>query len=187
MSKPYKVVDSSEVEFGSDPHALILNYSRIEQFYFPVLMSLGGVGISLRLAIVVSHERMSILAKFALLGGVMALSCLLFWYVIRHGAFVLAANHQGIYYRMVDNKNKLVFISWEAVKEIAVYAIEGSELEIETIFEGPAKLPSPCNGVSFVKGNGRLAVSLYLRMGRRRTSDIMNKIDDLKLSKQDWA
>jgi hypothetical protein len=184
MKEYYEVVKRSKTELVIRPYELTIKYSRLEWLYFPVLMSLMACGISLWLVIDVSQERMSILAKVSLLGGVAVLLSLLFWHVIRNGLFVLYANYDGLFYREIEDKSSLVFIRWEAVKQIAIYDNGARELEIETIFENSTKLPAPCNGVSFVKENGRLAISLYLGTGLK-TPDIMSKIDDLKSSKRE--
>jgi hypothetical protein len=102
----------------------------------------------------------------------------LFWHAVRNGSFVLAANRKGIYYRTSADKSSLVFIAWEAVKNVSVYYDGSRELEIEMLFEGPLKLPAPCNGTRFVK-NGRPAVSLYLGLAGK-TPDIMDKIANLR-------
>lgn len=89
----------------------------------------------------------------------------------------------GIYYRKMDDKNKLVFISWKSVKniDISLDNNDNRRLDIETNFESPTKLPKPCNGVSYLK-DGKLTISFYPGI-TRSTSSIINKLTDLKQSK----
>jgi hypothetical protein len=157
----------------------------LERYYFPVLVALVGVGISSWLAIALPPERLSALGKAGLLAVAAGVAGLVFWLVARQGSFVLAASRTGIYYRQVNAADKLVFIPWDVVSNVAVYDDGSRELEIETVWEGQAKLPTPCNGTSFVK-KGRLAVALYPGMARK-TSDIMGKMASLRPPSRDPA
>ncbi|POZ49535.1 hypothetical protein AADEFJLK_04696 [Methylovulum psychrotolerans] len=185
MIKTYETVSLSEVGFDSDP--LIVRYSRLAWLYPPVLFTVMAVGITLAV-VVVNQSPMAL----AYLGGAIAFSYFIFSNTLKTGALVFAANGQGIYYPIYNQKDQFVFLSWDAIKEIAVYTDEaGKALEITTNFESYTRLPKPCNGhcslkrdsLFTAKPNGVTTVELYVKTGRQRTSDIMKAIDKLSLSK----
>lgn len=189
MTKTYEIKNLSEIDFYSDPYALIVKYSHLAWLYPPVLFTVMGVGITLALAVQRVSQNPVVLAY---LGGAIAFSYFIFSNTLKTGALVFAANGQGIYYPIYNQKDQFVFLNWDAIKEIAVYTGEdGKTLEITTNFESYTRLPKPCNGhcslkrdsIFTAKPNGVTTVELYVKTGRQRTSDMMKAIDKLSLSK----
>ncbi|MDD5271307.1 MAG: hypothetical protein PHU14_01185 [Methylovulum sp.] len=149
------------------------------------------MAIGITLVVVVQHVSQSPVV-LAHLGGAIAFSYFIVSNILKTGALVFAANGQGIYYPIYNQKDQFVFLSWDAIKEITVYTDEaGKTLAITTDFESYTKLPKPCNGhcslkrdsLFTAKPNGVTTVELYVKTGRQRTADMMKAIDKLSLSK----
>jgi len=74
------------------------------------------------------------------------------WIVWKNGLFVVAANAQGVFYRVWREPDRAVFVPWEAVHEVRVVSDEGSkEVELALGEAGP-ELPKPANGNTWREG-----------------------------------
>lgn len=91
-----------------------------------------------------------------------------FYNLLRNQSFVLAANHDGFFYRVYADLNQSVFVPWQLVQRVYV---EWGDVSREIIFEVSnevAMLPRPTNGgaklldevwkVDFSPGHGRRKV-----------------------------
>lgn len=91
---------------------------------------------------------------------------------------VLAANERGIYYPVRANRNVLVWVRWNAIREMKMYDDGSRQLEVKTSFGRQVALPRPCGGeTDYADGAWSLVFTPGLRM---KTADIMRQLHGLR-------
>ena len=100
------------------------------------------------------------------------------WYTLKNGLFVLAANVEGVFYRIYETPYQVVFIPWGMIKEISEMYEEGGKEVVLDLTRGVGEMPQPNNGesrllndiwrVSFMPGMGNKARTIVAELSALR-------------------
>lgn len=102
-----------------------------------------------------------------------------FYYLLKNRAFVLAANHDGFFYRVYADLNQSVFVPWGLVRRVCVeWGDNGREIAFDVSNE-VAMLPRPTHGEA--KRLGEMwKIKLHPGCGKRKIKRIVAELNGLR-------
>jgi hypothetical protein len=139
----------------------LMAYKPLEMLFLPILFSACFYAADLWLLfnLPFGMTKLSLFLQSFLTIALVA-PIVAFWAISRHGAFVLSADKQGIYYKKLDDNNQMVFIGWEYINNIHINEAGKKTLLIETHYNKfkQEKLALPCNGSIYFLDPGNICL-----------------------------
>ena len=119
---------------------------------------------------------LAIIYEFLLVGMALVLVASFTWQAFRQGQFVVAANKQGLYYRSLDDKGKLVFLPWQKILKVSdSYGENGPMVVVDILQRDLTTLPRPCHGeIRTLPGYWQLQLEPGSRRNVRQVSESLS-------------
>lgn len=157
-------------------------YKRLELLFFPVLFSacLYIADFWLLFNLPFGETLLSLLLQALLLGS-LALPLVGIWAIKRHGSFVMSADKKGMYYKKLEDPQKIVFIPWASIHKISITETNKRSVVIETTLNKykKDKLPIPCNGSVYFLESGTICMEFNTSFWYK-TANILNNLNKLR-------
>lgn len=157
-------------------------YKPLETMWLPALFSLCFYAVDFWLLFTIPFGTSTLsLFLLAFLTGALAAPVIGFWAINQHGSFVMGADKKGIYYKKLNEPEKIVFVDWESVNTINIKETGKRTLIIETTLNKYKKdsLPVPCNGSIHYLDRGIICLEFNTSF-LYKTDHILKSLNKLK-------
>lgn len=162
----------------------LMSFKPLEMFFFPAIFSACFYTADLWLLRNLPFGNTTLsLFLFAFLIGALAVPVVGFWAIKKNGTFVISADKNGLYYRMLDKKDQYFFISWNAISNFNIKTTNKRTLVIETTFNkfNKDQLPIPCNGDIYFLKSGTICLEFNTSF-MYKSNQILKNLKNLKSS-----
>lgn len=187
FTSQFEVVDFDQIEKQSDFIVVNKKISKLAISIFVI-----GLYFCVFIPLLIYGNITPTIAMLSLL--LLIVPVTIIWHEIKEGAFILAANEKGFFYRQRKNHNRGIFIAWKYISEICAKRYDGFK-KIVFVIEFPEnnKLPQPACGEAIdlspelaltnVRGKWQLVFEPRLGNSANNIVNALNRIKSIYANK----
>ncbi|MEQ1558030.1 MAG: hypothetical protein ABL933_03705 [Methyloglobulus sp.] len=105
-------------------------------------------------------------------------------HTVKSGAFVMAADENGIYYRIYGRRDEFMLIEWRIICEIIdSYYDDNDRIDVITFIKNN-DIPSPCNAVTSKSQATKNTTISFIMPNSKKSAEIKLRLDELRVKNQ---